>query len=105
MTSCPVSIVPTIAHRGIAANMHLDLENELALFLAHAREKAQMSADWNASFEKWLRRSRNFGGGKDQSQRYKPAPQSLQEHNRAAAERAKARIFGSAETTEREINT
>lgn len=101
MTSCPESIEPTIGHRGIAANMHLDIENELAMFLANAREKAHMSADWNASFEKWLRNSRKFGGGRDQQ---RPQAQTVQEHNRAASERAKARIFGAAAVAEKEIN-
>ncbi|TDR82186.1 YdaU family protein [Paludibacterium purpuratum] len=101
MTSCPSTLEPTRAHRGIAANQHLDLDNELAMFLAHAREKAQMSADWNASFEKWLRRSRNFGGGKDQRQ---PAKTSLEEHNREAMRLAKARIFGTDMSAEKEIN-
>lgn len=66
MTSCPADFTPTVAHRGLAVNLHLDLPNELGMFLANARSKGRMSADWNAEFEVWLRRSRNFGNGKDQ---------------------------------------
>lgn len=66
LSSCPAGLEPTVSHRSIALNMHLDLDNELAMFLANARSKSRMSADWNAEFELWLRRSRNFGNGKDQ---------------------------------------
>ena len=65
-TSAPADLTPTLQHRGIASNMRLDLDNERAMFLANAKSKGKLSADWNAEFELWLRRSRNFGNGKDQ---------------------------------------
>lgn len=65
-TTAPADLTPTPSHRGLAINMHLDLQNELGMFLANARSKGKLSADWNAEFEMWLRRSRNFGNGKDQ---------------------------------------
>ncbi|MBW7566282.1 hypothetical protein KIF53_09505 [Chromobacterium subtsugae] len=68
LTSAPVDLTPSLLHRGIAANQHLDLGNELAMFLANARAKGLMSADWDAQFELWLRRARSFGSGKDQQQ-------------------------------------
>jgi len=67
--SCPDTMTPTLAHRGLAHNLNLNLENELGMFLANAKSKAKLSADWNAEFEMWLRRSRNFGNARDQQPR------------------------------------
>ncbi|MGC0155010.1 YdaU family protein [Chromobacterium vaccinii] len=80
-TSAPADLTPTLQHRGIASNMRLDLDNELAMFLANAKSKGKLSADWNAEFELWLRRSRNFGNGKDQQ----PKPITTNHDQRAAA--------------------
>lgn len=65
-TSAPENLPPSPSHRALALNMNLDLRNELGMFLANARSKGKLSADWNAEFEMWLRRSRNFGNGRDQ---------------------------------------
>lgn len=103
-TTAPADLTPTPAHRGIALNANLDLQNELAMFLANARSKGTLSADWNAAFEVWLRRSRNFGNGKDQRSRpASTAASSLSDQNRAAAERAKVLLFGNGAPAERDI--
>jgi len=87
LTSCPACFTATVAHRGLASNLQLDLANEIGMFLANARSKGRMSADWNAEFEMWLRRSRNFGNGKDQqsSAAGKNAGNSRDDGRRAAA--------------------
>jgi hypothetical protein len=107
-TSAPADLQPTVSHRSIALNMHLDLGNEKAMFLANARSKGRMSADWDAEFELWLRRSRNFGNGKDQQPvagKARNGGASVSDQNREAAERAKARIFGGQPVVEKEINS
>lgn len=81
LSTCPETLATTMSHRSIAANMHLDLPNELAMFMANARSKGKTSADWNAEFELWLRRSRNFGGGKDQQ----PKPRTTFDDQRRIA--------------------
>lgn len=83
-TTAPADLTPTPSHRGLAINMHLDLQNELGMFLANARSKGKLSADWNAEFEMWLRRSRNFGNGKDQQPAQ--AKQSRQDATAAACD-------------------
>lgn len=65
-TTLPDDFLPNVAHRGLAVNQHLDLANELGMFVSHCKANATLSADWDASFEGWLRRSRKFGNGKDQ---------------------------------------
>ncbi len=107
-TTAPADLTPTPSHRGLAINMHLDLQNELGMFLANARSKGKLSADWNAEFEMWLRRSRNFGNGKDQAVSARRAPAAsttIADKNAAAFSAAREMIFGGGDgsATEREI--
>lgn len=82
-TTLPDDFLPNVAHRGIAVNQHLDLANELGMFIAHCKETAKLSANWDASFEAWLRRSRKFGNGKDQQRQYQPVSAAQQKSSSA----------------------
>lgn len=79
LSPVPSSLSPSAALQQLAAERGLELDNELGMFLAHMRSTGKLSLDWDAEFEKWLRRSRPA-----EAVRLPPSPKRLQQGQGAA---------------------
>ncbi|WP_168190895.1 YdaU family protein [Aquitalea aquatilis] len=96
-TTVPADFEPDQSHRGIAHNMGLDLQAERDKFVDHYTSTGEVLAEWPAKFRNWLRNANKHGDSKFQQQttrRTASSSSNLTDHNRAAAERAKAMLFG-----------
>jgi hypothetical protein len=61
---------PNDTHGRIATEEGTDLNREAMKFRDHARANDRRQVDWDASFRKWLRSARDYGGGKRDSDGY-----------------------------------
>lgn len=59
--SLPSDWRPSPEATELARELELDLSHEAAQFVDYARAKGLVALDWNASFRKWLRQSRDRG--------------------------------------------
>lgn len=63
-TTLPEAFVPAEKHRVLAAELHVDLAAEFAIFCDHHRAKGSTFKDWHAALNTWLRNAAKFNGRK-----------------------------------------
>lgn len=56
----PQGFAPTGSHKELAAELHVNLDNELAQFRDHHTAKGSAMKDWDAAFRTWLRNAARF---------------------------------------------
>lgn len=56
----PQGFTPTGSHKELAAELHVNLDNELAQFRDHHTAKGSAMKDWDAAFRTWLRNAARF---------------------------------------------
>lgn len=56
----PHGFAPTGSHKELAAELHVNLDNELAQFRDHHTAKGSAMKDWDAAFRTWLRNAARF---------------------------------------------
>jgi hypothetical protein len=56
----PQGFAPTGSHKELAAELHVNLDNELAQFRDHHAAKGSLMKDWDAAFRTWLRNAAKF---------------------------------------------
>ena len=56
----PQGFMPTGSHKELAAELHVNLDNELAQFRDHHTAKGSAMKDWDAAFRTWLRNAARF---------------------------------------------
>lgn len=56
----PQGFAPSGSHKELAAELHVNLDNELAQFRDHHTAKGSAMKDWDAAFRTWLRNAARF---------------------------------------------
>ncbi|MBK8772283.1 MAG: hypothetical protein IPM06_17925 [Rhizobiales bacterium] len=64
-TQLPDTFSPTEAHMELAAQLGVQISEELPAFLDFHASKGTVFKDWNRGFCTWLRNARKFNGGKN----------------------------------------
>ena len=64
-TQLPDAFAPTEAHMELAAQLGVQISEELPAFLDFHASKGTVFKDWNRGFCTWLRNARKFNGGKN----------------------------------------